>query len=121
MMLVEFESEHPAEIAYKETVKQVHMGDLELTGTSKNERVVLKGKRLYNTGILVVLIVLGALFMVVGLIIPAIYYWTRPYQKIVINFESSEGGRCLITMSSNGQMNNITLHKIKDRLKTREG
>lgn len=87
-MLTEFDSKYPRDEAYKRIVKHANAGRLEVVHTVKNEQIVLKGGRDYSTGWLVTFIVIGLLLFIVGLIIAAIYYWTRPYKKIVIQLET---------------------------------
>lgn len=114
-MLKEFDSDYSPEIAYKKIIKQSQYGDFEVTYSVKNEQIVLKGKRNYSVGILVVLIVVGLLLFVVGLIIAAIYYWTRPYKKIIFELEPRDSGS-LITLRTEGKIDDIIIFEIEKAL-----
>lgn len=117
-MFTEFDSNYPVEEAYKKIIKQKNYGDFEPISSIKNEQVVLKGKRSYSVGILVVLIVVGLLlFIIGGLVIAAIYYWTRPYQKIIIELESRDTGST-ITIITEGKIHDVTTYEIKKTLKS---
>ncbi len=114
-MITEFDSEYPTETAYKEILKQSSHGNFESVSSIKNEQVVLRGKRSYSTGILIALIAVGILLFIVGLVIAAIYYWTRPYQKIIIEFEPRDTGST-ITIKTEGKIDEIAIYDIKKTL-----
>ena len=116
-MFTEFDSDYPVEEAYKKIIKQTNHGDFEPISSIKNEQVILKGKRSYSVGILVVLIVVGLLLFLVGLVIAAIYYWTRPYQKIIIELEPRDTGST-ITIKTEGKIHDVTIYEIKKTLKS---
>ena len=78
----------------------------------------MKGKRSYSAGILVVLIVVGLLLFLVGLVIAAIYYWTRPFQKIIIELEPKDTG-CTITIKTEGKIHDVTIYEIKKGSKSK--
>jgi len=117
-MLKEFDSNDPPEIAYKKIIKQSQYGDYEVTSSVKNEQVVLKGKRDYSVGILVVLIVVGLLLFLVGLIIAAIYYWTRPYKKIIFEIEPRDTGSS-ISVRTEGKIDDIAIYEIQKALSSK--
>lgn len=114
-MLTEFDSVHPPEIAYKKIIRQSHYGDLEIISSIKNEQIVLKGKRAYSGAVLGILIVVGLLLFLVGLLIAALYYWTRPHKKIIIEIEPKEQGST-ITISSQNKIEAVTIYEIKKLL-----
>ena len=115
MAYTEFDSDHTVETSYKKLIKHSSYGDFEVTSSVKNEQIVFKGKRSYDLTILVALIIVGVLLFIVGLIIAAIYYWTRPYQKIIIELEPKDTGST-ITIQTNGKIQDITIHEIKTLL-----
>ena len=118
-MFVEFDSDYPVETAYKEIIKQSNHADWETISSVRNEQIILKGKRSYSAGILVVLIIVGLLLFLVGLIIAAIYYWTRPYQKIIIELEPRDTGST-ITIRTEGKIPEVTIYEIKKTLNPKE-
>ena len=70
--------------------------------TIKDEQVVLKGRRDFRTVLLVVTILFG---VIIGLV----YYWTRPFRKIIINIDPDNSGGSVIS---------ITTYEKKDSTKT---
>lgn len=118
-MFIEFNSDYSPEAAYKKVIKNSNYGNFEVSSTIKNEQIVLKGGRNYSGGILAVLIIVGLLLFVVGLIIGLIYYWTRPYHKLIIEIEPSSEGS-LITISSDSKHQAIATHEIKRILMRKE-
>ena len=61
------------------------------------------------------LLVVGVLLLIVGLAIAAIYYWTRPYKKIIIELEPNGEGSS-ITIESEHKLDNNMVHDIKNLL-----
>ncbi|MDI1495899.1 MAG: putative membrane protein [Cenarchaeum symbiont of Oopsacas minuta] len=117
-MYAEFDSDCTPEIAYKKIIKQSRHGDFEITSSMKNEQIVFKGNRNYSVGVLVTLIVVGLLLFIVGLVIAAIYYWTRPYKKIIIELEPNDDGS-IITVRSDGKVHNIVIYEFKKLLESK--
>lgn len=117
-MFTEFDSDYPPEKAYKEIQKQSNNRDFEIMSTTKNEQIVLKGKRDFSTTVLVVLIVVGLLLFLVGLVIAAIYYWTRPYQKIIIEIEPRDTGST-ITVKTKGRIQDVVIYEIRKELESK--
>ena len=114
-MHIEFDSDHTVESAYKKLIKQSAYGDSEVISSMKNEQIIFKGGRNYNVGVLVALLVVGVLLLIVGLAIAAIYYWTRPYKKIIIELEPNGEGSS-ITIESEHKLDNNMVHDIKNLL-----
>ena len=78
----------------------------------KNEQIVFKGGRNYSVGVLVTLLVVGVLLFLIGLVIAAIYYWTRPYKKIIIELEPKGEGSSII-IESEHKIDNDVIREIK--------
>ena len=55
---------------------------------------------------------MGVLLLIVGLAIAAIYYWTRPYKKIIIELEPNGEGSS-ITIESAYRIDNNIIREIK--------
>ena len=108
-MYVEFD--HTVE-AYKKLIKQSAYGDSEVISSIKNEQIVFKGGRNYSVGVLVTLLVVGVLLFLIGLVIAAIYYWTRPYKKIIIELEPKGEGSSII-IESEHKIDNDVIREIK--------
>ena len=111
-MYVEFDSDHTVESAYKKLIKQSAYGDSEVISSIKNEQIVFKGGRNYSVGVLVTLLVVGVLLFLIGLVIAAIYYWTRPYKKIIIELEPKGEGSSII-IESEHKIDNDVIREIK--------
>ena len=117
-MYTEFDSDYIPEEAYKKIIKQSSYGDFEIVSSVKNEQIVFKGNRNYSKGVMGILIVVGLLLFIVGLVLAAVYYWTRPYQKIVFELESRDGGST-ITIRADDKIHDITIHEIKKLLESK--
>jgi len=114
-LLTEFNSNHSPEIVYKKITKQSQYGNLEIISSIKNEQIVLKGKRDFSGAVLGILIVVGLLLFLVGLLIAALYYWTRPYKKIIIEIAPKDQGS-IITITSQNKIEDIEIYEIRKSL-----
>ena len=92
--------------------KTISYGDSEVISSIKNEQIVFKGGRNYSVGVLVTLLVVGVLLFLIGLVIAAIYYWTRPYKKIIIELEPKGEGSSII-IESEHKIDNDVIREIK--------
>ena len=135
-MFAEFDSELSPDNAYKRIIKESSYGDFKVVSATKNEQVVLKGGRDYNKAVMAMLIavcfllILAALFIadmisllliIIGLIIVAVYYWTRPYQKIIIEIEPKKDGTgSLITISTEAKIQDSVAYEIRQLLRPPE-
>ena len=54
----------------------------------------------------------GVLLFLIGLVIAAIYYWTRPYKKIIIELEPKGEGSSII-IESEHKIDNDVIREIK--------
>ena len=111
-MLTEFNSSDSPEIAYKKITRISQQGDLEIISAIKDEQIVLKGKRDYSGAVLGILIVVGLLLFLIGLVIAALYYWTRPYKKIIIEIVPKDQGS-IITITSQNKIEDIVIYQIR--------
>ena len=55
------------------------------------------------------------MLLIIGLAIAAIYYWTRPYKKIIIELEPNGEGSS-ITIESEHKIDNNIIREIKSLL-----
>ena len=116
-MFTQFDSDHSVETAYQKIMKQSNYDtDYEILSSTRNEQIVLKGSRNYSVGLLVGLIIFGFV-SILGFVIALVYYLTRPYRKIVIEFEQRDIG-CQITITSSGKISSSKIYAIRGILET---
>ena len=121
-MFKEFKNNLSPKDSYNKIIKKIQFGEFQVASTIPNEQIVLKGNRNYKSGILILFTMFGfllfgigfiltdvvdILLFLVGLIIAAIYYWTRPFKRIIINLEVNDSGSLITIMSDVGDFKMI--------------